>query len=51
MKVSSINNTFSILGDAIRILIKYPVLLLPIFISWIIYAAIVLYFGSVTTNG
>lgn len=44
MKVSSINNTFSILGDAIKILIKYPVLLLPIFISWIIYAAIVLYF-------
>ena len=44
MNLASINDTFSILGNTIKILIKYPVLLLPIFISWIAYAAIVLYF-------
>lgn len=44
MRLSSVNNTFSILGNAVKILIKYPVLFLPIFISWIVDAAIVVYF-------
>lgn len=42
--LSSIDNTFKILGDTISILIKYPTLLVPMFISWIIYASLVIYF-------
>ncbi len=31
--------------NGLRILLKYPLLLLPIFVSWIIYAAITIYFN------
>lgn len=45
MKSSPISNTFSILAETIKTLIKYPALLLPILISWIVYATIILYFS------
>lgn len=36
--------------NGLRILLKYPLLLLPIFVSWIIYAAITIYFNYYFNN-
>lgn len=42
--VEKISHSFDIIIDAIKILIKRPYLLLPIFIGWVLYAAIIIYF-------
>lgn len=44
MITSAVKSTFQILGDTFKILIKYPVLFLPVLISWVFYGAIIIYF-------
>ena len=40
----SINKSFEIIVEGIKVLIKRPYLLLPIFLVWVLYASITIYF-------
>lgn len=41
---TKIKSSFNLIGETIKSIWKYPILLLPIFITWLVFASITIYF-------